>query len=82
MEMSLKDLFAEGRVGTINGILEEYIGKTLSIEDNKVGMDELLQYTKENFCHARCVINDEWVYAHNGEAITILETEEPSQSQR
>ena len=64
--MKVEDLFTDGVVSTPSGTVPEFIGTTLSVEDNKVSDATLLKYSKDNFSYARCIIDDKWTYAYNG----------------
>jgi len=69
----LDELFEDSKIATIKSSgCKEYIGNTLSMKNNKHAMTELLNYTKDNFSHARCIIDDKFIYAYNGHKLSIL----------
>ena len=65
-------LFTNVRIETfIGGTTPEFVGITLSMKSDKYTRAQLLKYTQENCCHARCIIEDEWVYGYCGELVLI-----------
>ncbi len=68
----IEELFEDSRTSTPFGLLgQEYIGSTLGDENNTVSLNELLVYSKDNFAHARCMVDEKWVYAYNGKLLVI-----------
>ena len=69
----LDELFIDSNIATIvasGG--KEYLESTLSMKNNAVSMQALKTYSKDNFAHCRCIIDDKFIYAYNGEILKIL----------
>lgn len=72
MTISLSALFADSNVATIGGRIKEFIGTTLSMDSDTHSIYDLKNYTVDNFCYARCIIEDEWAYAYNGKILNVI----------
>ena len=69
----LDQLFEDSKVATVKASgCKEYIGTTISMKNNEYTLEELQNYSSDNFNHARCIIDGKFVYAYNGSKLNIL----------
>jgi len=67
----LDELFEDSKIHTVvNSGCKEYIGTTISM-NNAYELTELLNYSRDNWCHARAIIDDKFVYVYNGKQLEI-----------